>query len=541
MNWDEFLGTIWETKCHRFVFDKEKMSLGCSQNLWNEIVDQGWDVLTHLMDDTYRVGNENSEQETAVSSISSNSSHTPLLFRDLQPLDDPEEIQRLYNNSLYAAYLAGTSIVWNHVDLKSPRVASLCEDLQGGCYEPEKQPKSDSSRGGSCFFPHAYANAYLTPPHSQTVPPHADDRDVLVFQLVGYKRWKLYQERPIRYPYTHEQVGKSGIQVPESVLDGPLAFDDCLQQGDVLYIPRGMVHEAKTTSNNDAPDLSFHITVALATHDWTLGGNLSRLIQTTLLNSTALQSLATTASASSPMATTSSETPSATDLRRSLLPSTQMTLHHQDKTAPLISQCCGGFILDTTTIQKGIDNVFERLKAEITAKALVEDLNHRISTHNLRASKNRKALIITGEGTKSHSEPKTFQSPMDVAVGTIAVKNVCLGTYIRASTPIEREHVQSKYHASSSTSAGLNVRDEIGDDVAEIITKIKAEQPHQNGVFRVGDFRKLLALDRPHSHSLVCNLTSLSLAKRAVELGAFAIVEEHDPRIERTTKRKRIF
>mmetsp|Transcript_14011 Transcript_14011/g.32689 ORF Transcript_14011/g.32689 Transcript_14011/m.32689 type:complete len:587 (+) Transcript_14011:216-1976(+) len=548
VDWDDFLETIWETKCHRFVFHKEKLLPGCSGDIWNEIVDRGWDVLTHLMDNAYRVGNESSAQEIASTTTSSSSADPPLLFRDLQPMDDPEEINRLYNNSLYSAYLAGTSIVWNHVDLKSPRVATLCEDLQGGCYEPEEEQKSRSSRNGGCFFPHAYANAYLTPPHSQTVPPHADDRDVLVFQLVGHKRWKVYQERPIRHPYTHEQVGKSGIEVPQSVLDGPLAFDGCLQQGDVLYIPRGMVHEAKTTTDNEAPDLSFHITVALATHDWTLGGNLSRLIQTTLLNSVVLQSSVTTASAPSPTSTL--------ELRRSLLPAKQLTVHHKQceehksddsisstngqRSAPLISHPCGGFMLDTEAIQVGIDNIFEMLRAEITAKSLVEDLNHRISTHNLRASEKRRALITVGEEVELRSEPKASHNPMDFVVGTIAAKNVSLDSYIRASTPIEREYAQSKFQAGGSSSAGLNVRDEIGDDVAEIITKIKTQKPEQNTTFRVAEFPKLLSITRAHSDSLVCNLTSLSLAKRAVELGAFAIVEGHDTESERITKRKRI-
>ena len=119
----------------------------------------------------------------------------------------------------------------------------------------------------------------MTPPKSQTAPPHADDRDVLVFQLVGHKHWKIYGEVPIPYPYTNEQVGKDSMEVPSAVLNGPLVFDDCLHPGDVMYLPRGFVHQAQSTDDS----LSFHITVAIATHDWTLGGNLSRLIQQQLM------------------------------------------------------------------------------------------------------------------------------------------------------------------------------------------------------------------------------------------------------------------
>ncbi|VEU39405.1 unnamed protein product [Pseudo-nitzschia multistriata] len=473
-------------------------------------------------------------------------------------MDDPDEIHRLYNNSLYAAYLAGTSIVWNHVDLKSPRVAALCEDLQGSRCKPEQEHERrtysyKSLKLDRAFFPHAYANAYLTPPKSQTVPPHADDRDVLVFQLVGRKRWRVYQQIPIHYPFTHEQVGKSGIAVPESVLKGPLAFDDSLQPGDVLYIPRGMVHEAKTdTGNDDVPELSFHITVALATYDWTLVGNLSRMLQTKLMNIGELLPSSTDASSS---ARTSNTTLSPMNLRRSILPTTRENFRRKHRDEGKGDDCksvtdangaasparldCGGFLVDTGAIQKGIDSVFKKLRTEITAESVAEAMDHRIKAHNLRASGKRNALIMIGEKDESQCEPKkkAIADPMDLVVGPVAAKNVSLETHIRSSTPIERDYAQKKSSASSSSAAGLNVRDEIGDDVAEIVTKIKIQQPQQNSTFRVGDFHKLL---EAYSHSLVCKLTSLSLAKRAVELGAFAVCDWDGTEVPRATKRRKI-
>ena len=178
----------------------------------------------------------------------------PLFFRNQEPLQ-LEEIKSTYGNSPFAAFLDGCSIVNNHADLLSPPLAALCLDLQ----------KS---------FPHAYVNTYLTPPNAAAVNAHADDRDVFVLQVLGEKQWKVYSEVPIPYPSTEEQVGKNNLAVPESVLQKKPLFDITLKQGDVLYMPRGFVHEACTSSSEP----SFHATVALATHDWSLSKSIGEIV-----------------------------------------------------------------------------------------------------------------------------------------------------------------------------------------------------------------------------------------------------------------------
>ena len=166
----------------------------------------------------------------------------PMVSRNRQCLS-LQELAPLYGNDLFAAYLDGCSIIMNHVDRLCPNTAALCEDLQK-------------------TFPFAYANAYLTPPASQAVAAHADDRDVFVIQVYGQKAWRVYEEIPIQYPYPHEQVGKNGMPVPPSVLEGPCSIDTVLRPGDVLYIPRGHVHQATTYTQGDdeAIQPSFHIT-----------------------------------------------------------------------------------------------------------------------------------------------------------------------------------------------------------------------------------------------------------------------------------------
>ena len=81
-------------------------------------------------------------------------------------------------------------------------------------------------------------NAYLTPGEEVAVPRHADPHDVIVLQLHGHKRWRVFD--------------RSGSSVVEAVL-GP---------GDVLFVPRGWEHEPR------AETLSLHLTVALVGPTW---------------------------------------------------------------------------------------------------------------------------------------------------------------------------------------------------------------------------------------------------------------------------------
>ena len=469
LTWEDFLETIWEKKCHRFSFGNEQSINATSSDgnsgLWSKMVNDGWKILTNILNTTHPMRPSN-----GTNTNNSTQASPPLLFRDLQPMDDPEEIQQLFGTSLYAAYMAGTSIVWNHVEEVSPNVAELCQNLQ------------------QFSFPHAYANAYLTPPNSQTVPAHADDRDVLVFQLMGTKHWKVYENVPIPHPYTHEQVGKSGLPVPDSVLRGPMAFDGCLKAGDVLYLPRGMVHEASTETA--LQDMSFHITVALATHDWTLGGNLGRMIQQQL-----------------------SET---TSLRLSLLPTINASTEPNDD---FVS--CGGRLVNKKKVQTELDTIFEKLRSQITADALLRDMNQRIETHNDRASQKRaSSKTTTSQISKDETfcENDTATASLDRVVGPLATQNLTLDSMLRASTPIEKEHAQQKLASLSASKPGLTVRDGVGDDVATIVGAIKGGE-----TCKVGDFSKFCA-----KSSSLCNLTALSLAKRAVELGAFCVVPNNN-------------
>lgn len=94
-------------------------------------------------------------------------------------------------------------------------------------------------------------NAYFTPPRSQGFVAHYDDHDALVVQLQGSKIWHLYDGVDVapHEMWRHRPV--AAAELPDPV-------DVRLETGDVLYVPRGRVHAAESTS-----DLSVHLTIGL--------------------------------------------------------------------------------------------------------------------------------------------------------------------------------------------------------------------------------------------------------------------------------------
>jgi hypothetical protein len=99
-------------------------------------------------------------------------------------------------------------------------------------------------------------NVYLTPRHSQGLSPHYDTHDVFVAQIHGSKHWRLY-DSPVRLPLADHPPVVSASGFGAAVRE----FD--MRPGDLLYLPRGTVHDA--TSNDEA---SLHLTIGVAPLTW---------------------------------------------------------------------------------------------------------------------------------------------------------------------------------------------------------------------------------------------------------------------------------
>ncbi|KAM5281625.1 ribosomal oxygenase 2 [Ctenodactylus gundi] len=102
-----------------------------------------------------------------------------------------------------------------------------------------------------CYFGSLVgSNVYITPAGSQGLPPHYDDVEVFILQLEGEKHWRLY-------PPTVALAREYSV-VAEAQLGTP-THEFTLKPGDLLYFPRGTIHQADT-----APGLahSTHVTIS---------------------------------------------------------------------------------------------------------------------------------------------------------------------------------------------------------------------------------------------------------------------------------------
>ncbi|MCJ8742501.1 hypothetical protein PDJAM_G00082770 [Pangasius djambal] len=102
-----------------------------------------------------------------------------------------------------------------------------------------------------CFFGSLVgSNIYITPEDSQGLPPHYDDVEVFILQLEGQKHWRLYEPTvPLAREYSTE---------PEEHIGKP-THDFILKAGDLLYFPRGTIHQADTPAGVEH---STHLTLS---------------------------------------------------------------------------------------------------------------------------------------------------------------------------------------------------------------------------------------------------------------------------------------
>jgi hypothetical protein len=122
-------------------------------------------------------------------------------------------------------------------------------------------PLTRFCRGLERIFLHAaQANIYLTPPGAQGFNVHFDTHDVLVLQVEGEKRWHIWEHQPTPFPTRRTRWG--GKKEPPPVGEPQLIV---MKPGDVLYVPRGVLHEAIA---QDGKEASLHITVGLLEPTW---------------------------------------------------------------------------------------------------------------------------------------------------------------------------------------------------------------------------------------------------------------------------------
>ena len=152
-------------------------------------------------------------------------------YTDGEDLVDPIRVARLF--------AAGGTIIINNLDQYSPQVRALVSQLEAE------------------LRVHAQANLYLTPGGAQGFAAHYDSHDVILVQVIGQKQWRLY-DSPKGLPMRGERFD------PAATKPGERTAELLLQPGGVLYIPRGLMHDAVAV--DDGP--SMHVTIGLHAFRW---------------------------------------------------------------------------------------------------------------------------------------------------------------------------------------------------------------------------------------------------------------------------------
>jgi len=147
--------------------------------------------------------------------------------------------KRIAKHMLYQHLKEGGTVVLNRIELVSPQVRALC--LSAGQFVGAQTT----------------ANAYAAFGPEPATNVHWDTHDVLVMQLKGKKRWRVYAP-------THPLpvVNQISNERKDELTDAPV-MDIELQEGSCLYVPRGWWHKVEPVAGFDTIHLAVAIHVPL--------------------------------------------------------------------------------------------------------------------------------------------------------------------------------------------------------------------------------------------------------------------------------------
>lgn len=142
-------------------------------------------------------------------------------------------------NQLYVAYADGHTIVVNEIQRFWDPIKSFVQNMRLELNH------------------NVVANLYLTPENEKALSPHYDSHDVFALQISGEKHWIVYDDTNFKTPL----LNSFQPVFQREHLSG--AREITMKAGDIMYIPRGVPHEAYTTDNS-----SMHITIGVHPTQW---------------------------------------------------------------------------------------------------------------------------------------------------------------------------------------------------------------------------------------------------------------------------------
>lgn len=143
--------------------------------------------------------------------------------------------RRLSNAKVYKHLHGGGSIVFNRMDSHSLILRNIC---------------LSASRFLGCP---TIANGYLAFDGASPFGSHWDTHDVLVIQLIGRKKWELF-EPTVLQPLRYQSSKTRKEECPKTPY-----MSETLNAGDMLYVPRGWWHNVTPFSGEP----TFHASIGL--------------------------------------------------------------------------------------------------------------------------------------------------------------------------------------------------------------------------------------------------------------------------------------
>ena len=135
-------------------------------------------------------------------------------------------------------FAEGATIIYNALQDRDEPIRQLCAQLA----------ERTSMR--------TQANIYLTPPVNQGFQAHWDTHDVYILQIEGQKKWRIYETRK-DFALPHQRFK------PDQIEPGEVEQEFILRQGELLYIPRGVMHSAESIDS-----VSLHVTIGIIAYSW---------------------------------------------------------------------------------------------------------------------------------------------------------------------------------------------------------------------------------------------------------------------------------
>jgi hypothetical protein len=142
---------------------------------------------------------------------------------------DGQEIQQPDAEKVMALLRRGASLVTNDIDSLTPVLSGVANAME-------------SRLAGK-----VQSNLYCSWKQHQAFGSHFDTHDVFAVHVAGEKLWNIYETR-MDDPVAHPKF-KSFGQDWHDENRGPIAQQVLMKPGDLLYLPRGLYHDAMATSD----------------------------------------------------------------------------------------------------------------------------------------------------------------------------------------------------------------------------------------------------------------------------------------------------